>query len=173
MRTRNKQQIWTDYAWSDVPIAVIMKISRVLLHAVSRWAYSFILKMEVTVSSEASVDFQRTTWRHIAEDRTFHEVIRHQKHNRTLVQVLWCALPINTFKQGPATERYINRYLGAVSHLEHACAPSADRSKGESAEPISPAKDKYFFPAVIFVFRWIYDSIWNDYNKSKPDSGGN
>jgi hypothetical protein len=40
---------------------------------ISCLAYSSILKMEVTCSSEISVDFQRTTWRCIPEDRTFHK----------------------------------------------------------------------------------------------------
>jgi hypothetical protein len=37
---------------------------------VSCLAYSLILKMEVTCSSETQVDFQWTTWQYIAEDRT-------------------------------------------------------------------------------------------------------
>jgi hypothetical protein len=37
---------------------------------VSCLAYSSILKMEVICSSETSFDFQRTTWRYVAEDRT-------------------------------------------------------------------------------------------------------
>jgi hypothetical protein len=32
--------------------------------------YSLTLKMEEMYSSETSIDFQRTTWRYIAEDRT-------------------------------------------------------------------------------------------------------
>jgi hypothetical protein len=35
--------------------------------------YSSVLKMETICSSETSVDFQRTTWRYIPEDRTFHK----------------------------------------------------------------------------------------------------
>jgi hypothetical protein len=35
-------------------------------------AYSSTLKMEVTCSSETSVDFQRTTRRYIPEERTLH-----------------------------------------------------------------------------------------------------
>jgi hypothetical protein len=42
---------------------------RLLLHA-SVLSYSVTLKMNVTCSSKMSVDFQRTTWRHIPEDRT-------------------------------------------------------------------------------------------------------
>jgi hypothetical protein len=34
--------------------------------------YSSTLKIEVICSSETSVDFQRTTWRYIPEDRTLH-----------------------------------------------------------------------------------------------------
>jgi hypothetical protein len=34
-------------------------------------AYSSTLKMEATRSSEMSYDFQRTTWRYMAENRTF------------------------------------------------------------------------------------------------------
>jgi hypothetical protein len=37
---------------------------------VSCLAYSSTLKMEATYSSETSVDFRRTTWRYIPEDRT-------------------------------------------------------------------------------------------------------
>jgi hypothetical protein len=37
---------------------------------VSGSAYSSTLKMEAICSSETSVDFQRTTWRDIAEDST-------------------------------------------------------------------------------------------------------
>jgi hypothetical protein len=36
------------------------------------FAYSSTLKIEVTCSSETSVYLQRTTWRHIPEDRTIH-----------------------------------------------------------------------------------------------------
>jgi hypothetical protein len=36
-------------------------------------AFLFELKMEATYSSEASVDFQRTTRRYIPEDRTLHD----------------------------------------------------------------------------------------------------
>jgi hypothetical protein len=32
--------------------------------------YSMTLKVEAKCSSETSVDFQRTTWLHMAEDRT-------------------------------------------------------------------------------------------------------
>jgi hypothetical protein len=39
---------------------------------VSCMAYSLNLKMEVTCSSETSVDFQWTAWRYIPEDRTLH-----------------------------------------------------------------------------------------------------
>jgi hypothetical protein len=39
---------------------------------VSCLAYSSTLKMEAICSSETSVDFQRTTWRYIPEDRTLH-----------------------------------------------------------------------------------------------------
>jgi hypothetical protein len=38
-------------------------------------AYSSTLKMEATRSSETSVDFYRTTWRYIPEDRTLHNYI--------------------------------------------------------------------------------------------------
>jgi hypothetical protein len=40
---------------------------------VSCLAYSSALKMEAASSSETSVDFQRTTWRYILEDRTPHQ----------------------------------------------------------------------------------------------------
>jgi hypothetical protein len=36
-------------------------------------AYYSVLKMEATFYSEKSVDFQRTTWRYIPEDRTLHQ----------------------------------------------------------------------------------------------------
>jgi hypothetical protein len=39
---------------------------------ISCLAYPSTLKMEVTCSTETSVDFQRTTWRYIPEDRTLH-----------------------------------------------------------------------------------------------------
>jgi hypothetical protein len=52
------------------------KKARALLVAcfmlVSCLAYSSTLKMEVTCSSESSVDFQRITWRYIAEHRILH-----------------------------------------------------------------------------------------------------
>jgi hypothetical protein len=38
---------------------------------VSCFVYSSIIMMEATVSSETSVDFQRTARRYIQEDRTF------------------------------------------------------------------------------------------------------
>jgi hypothetical protein len=42
---------------------------------VSCLAYFSTLKMEATCFSEASVEFQRTTWRYIPEDRTLQEGI--------------------------------------------------------------------------------------------------
>jgi hypothetical protein len=39
---------------------------------ISYFAYSSALMMEATCSSETSVDFQQTTWRYIAEDRTLY-----------------------------------------------------------------------------------------------------
>jgi hypothetical protein len=39
---------------------------------VSYLAYSSTVKTEATCSSETSVDFQRTIWRYIVEDRTLH-----------------------------------------------------------------------------------------------------
>jgi hypothetical protein len=39
---------------------------------ISCLAYSVTVKMGATYSSEMSVDFQRTTWRYIPEDRTLH-----------------------------------------------------------------------------------------------------
>jgi hypothetical protein len=35
-------------------------------------AYSMILKMEVTCSSETWVDFQQAAWRYVPEDRNLH-----------------------------------------------------------------------------------------------------
>jgi hypothetical protein len=52
----------------------MLKVNRALFAACFMWAssltYSLTLKMEVTCSSETSVDFQRTTWHYIPEDRT-------------------------------------------------------------------------------------------------------
>jgi hypothetical protein len=42
---------------------------------VSCLAYSLTLKKEVTCSSETSVDYQRTTWHYIPEDRTLQPVL--------------------------------------------------------------------------------------------------
>jgi hypothetical protein len=39
---------------------------------VSCLAYLSTLKMEMTCSSETSVDFRRVTWRYIPVDETFH-----------------------------------------------------------------------------------------------------
>jgi hypothetical protein len=38
----------------------------------SCFAYSLTLKVEATCSSKTSVDFQRTTWHYIPQDRTLH-----------------------------------------------------------------------------------------------------
>jgi hypothetical protein len=49
--------------------------------------YSSTLKMEVTRSSETSVDFQRTTRRYIPQDGTLHshrcEILKSYKHGNT------------------------------------------------------------------------------------------
>jgi hypothetical protein len=42
------------------------------LTLVSCSAYSSTLKVEAMYSSEAAIDFQRTTWRYIPEDSTLH-----------------------------------------------------------------------------------------------------
>jgi hypothetical protein len=68
--------------------------------------------------SEQSFKFQRALRRHIPEDGTLHELIRHQKHNKVLMPALRYTLPINSFKQGPAKERYINRHLGVARCLQ-------------------------------------------------------
>jgi hypothetical protein len=39
---------------------------------VSSLSYHRTLKIEAIYSSETSIDFQQTTWRHIQEDRTLH-----------------------------------------------------------------------------------------------------
>jgi hypothetical protein len=46
-----------------------------VLHADFLPAYSLTLKMDVTCSSEMSVDIQQTTWCYIPEGRTFHVLI--------------------------------------------------------------------------------------------------
>jgi hypothetical protein len=59
-----------------IPAAAELLAGRLCLpHAfmlISCLAYFSTLKMEAACSSETPVDFQRTTWRYIPEDRTLH-----------------------------------------------------------------------------------------------------
>jgi hypothetical protein len=57
----------------EIPSVVVMERGVCLASAitlVSCLSYSSTLKIEATCSSEASVNFQRTTWRYFTEDRT-------------------------------------------------------------------------------------------------------
>jgi hypothetical protein len=47
-----------------------VKAAALAFTSVSCSSYSSTLKMEVICSSKTSVNFQRTTWRYIAEDST-------------------------------------------------------------------------------------------------------
>jgi hypothetical protein len=66
---------------------------------VSCSVYSSTLKIEATSSSETSVDFQRTTWRYIPEDRTF------RKHCCEKLKAYFWFTGRNTFELSHATQR--------------------------------------------------------------------
>jgi hypothetical protein len=56
---------------------------------------SSIMKMEVTRSSETSVEFQRTTRRYTPEARTLHEVVSKREHFLRRAVMKMAAIQLN------------------------------------------------------------------------------
>jgi hypothetical protein len=85
--------------------------SRAAFALVSFFAYSCTLKMEATCSSETSVDFQRSTWRYIPEDRTLQQtpVILLAKINRC------CQVVFLRFRSGNNSSDVPNRNVYLTS----------------------------------------------------------
>jgi hypothetical protein len=77
---------------------------------VSCLAYSSTLKLEVTRSFETWVDFKRTTWRYISEDRSLHYIVRAIKIYTVYSKIDYlCAFFVGDGVQRP--EIYIIIYL--------------------------------------------------------------
>jgi hypothetical protein len=80
--------------------------------------YLSTLRMEATCSSEMSVDFQRTTWRYVAEDRTLHN---HRCHNlKPFIKIrntVWEIRNLDTASNG---ENHLPPKLGQVTEYGEA-----------------------------------------------------
>jgi hypothetical protein len=68
-RVKMKSELRFSHRWLSRVLSSVYHLSPWLL----AWLYSSTLKMESTCSFETSVDFQQTTWRYIADDRTLRE----------------------------------------------------------------------------------------------------
>jgi hypothetical protein len=98
-------------------IAVVLiriSLSATDFHSVTLLGLFKILKFQKKFFSETAFNPLLALGRNILED----EFTKHQRRRRLLVQILGFLLPMDTFKQGPPKEWYINRSLGAVSCLQ-------------------------------------------------------